>query len=289
MKISDVLMELVAAIKAKKDVHAVEDRWICEKIMFAIGKQKTVQQKIEKSTSYTQFSRSREYEFLLKSIRAELHAVYGTFQQQLKQRRKYFDELKRLYGKNAPREQILALHQNILKTHTSTKERLQNYPQLYKKLFARTGIPKTVLDISCGLNPFSYPWMGCAPTYIATEITKEDCVLINEYFGLIGIDGKVMQLDLVSEREKLSHVAADVCFLWKVLDTMEYLERNISQKILPIIHMPWIIVSFSTKTLSGKPMKKKQRLWFEKICTENKWDFDIEEFENELFYVVRKG
>ncbi len=287
MNLSALLPELIAVIKAKKEISTVEEEWIQEQIIGLLEKQKKIKEKIHATKSFAQFSRSKEYEYLLKTIRAKLHAVYGTFQRQITQRYDLFEQLKQAYKENDP-EKILTLHEQILLTHKSTQERLPIYTSLYPRLFAKIGIPKTILDLSCGFNPFSYPWMNARIEYIATEITREDCQLIEEYFRIAGIQGKVLQVNLLKDAEKLQRLQADVCFVWKLLDTLEYLERNISRKLLPLINASWIVVSFSTKTLSGKPMKKTRRLWFEKICHNNGWDFSMESFENELFYVVKK-
>lgn len=287
MNLSDILPALVAAIKAKKEVSAVEDEWISERVILLIEKRKEIQKKIGVTRSFEQFSRSKEYETLLKSIRADLHAVYGTFQEQLAARSKAFEGLKLAYQKKNL-SAILELHKKILSTHTSTRERLQIYPILYKQLFAKTGMPKVLLDISCGLNPFSYPWIGSKLVYNASEVTQEDCRMVMEYFKIAGIQGEVIQLDILNHSERLRDLHGDVCFLWKVLDTLEYLERNCSRRILPLLNVQCLVVSFSTKTLSGKHMKKTRRLWFEKICNDNNWIFSIKEFENELFYVVKR-
>ena len=292
MNLIDILPELINRIKSKKELKTVDENWIREELLQLIEKRKEVHEKIEGTKSFSQFSRSNEYDFLLKIIRADLHAVYGTFQQELNHRKKYFEELKKIIlGGNANETKINELHQKILSTHTSTKERLKIYPVMYEKIFAVTGIPKKLLDLSCGLNPLSYPFMDIDYKdfeYSATEITKEDCELINEYFEMMKIKGKALQIDLVREYEKIKQFDVDVCFLFKLLDTLEYLERNISKKILPLINSKWLVVSFSTKTLSGKKMKKIERWWFENICTANKWTFEKIEFDNELFYVVKK-
>jgi len=173
-------------------------------------------------------------------------------------------------------------------THTSTKERLPIYTSLYPRLFTKTMIPQTILDVSSGLNPFSYPWMNTELFYKTTELAQEDCQLIEEYFHIVGIRGEVIQLNIITEMEKIQALKADICFMWKLLDTLEYMEKNISRKLISLINAPWVVVSFSTKTLSGRPMKKIRRLWFENICQDNGWEFTLEPFENELFYVVRK-
>jgi len=63
--------------------------------------------------------KKREYKKLVKEVRNELNRVYGVFQ----------------LGTNLD-----------LKSHKSTKERIEIYPTLYKRIFNLTGKPKSILD-----------------------------------------------------------------------------------------------------------------------------------------------
>ncbi|MBI4441536.1 hypothetical protein HY639_05190 [Candidatus Woesearchaeota archaeon] len=282
----DILLDIVRAIQAKKEISAIDESWIRERLQLLLEKRKAIHLKMQQARDFRQFSRSGEYEALLKAVRADLHAVYGTFQRQVHARRKAFNELRGAYEHKDTR--IMALHEKILSTHTSTRERLPFYPTIYKRIFAKTGIPRTLLDVSCGLNPFSYPWMGMDGTYHATEVTREDCEMVRQYFAFAHITGSVTQLDILKDCSALKTFRADVCFLWKLLDTLEYYRRDISKELLPVIRAPTLIVSFSTRTLTGKPMRKTRRMWFEQFCTDQEWLLDTEECANELFYIVKR-
>jgi hypothetical protein len=61
-----------------------------------------------------------------------------------------------------------------------------------------------------------------------------------------------------------------------------------SEKLLASIDADYIVVSFSTATLSGKPMTKKRRLWLEKLCEKLDYSFTVFEIPNEIFYVIKK-
>lgn len=95
-----------------------------------------------------------------------------------------------------------------------------------------------------------------------------------------GLNGKAIRINLLKENNFLK---ADVCFLFKVLDTFESLRRGISKDILKKINCKILVVSFPTKTLSGKILSKKRLKWFERIVK----NYETFEIENEIFYIVK--
>jgi len=200
---------------------------------------------------YHQFKRSAEYEYLLKTVRSKLRLVYGMFQKNKKLREKLLKTL------NSPNQ--IAIHKDILRTHQSTKERLPYYQNLYSRLFDFTGIPNSILDIASGLNPLSIPFMHCTPEYIAIELNSIDCDYLNTFFKKIKYNGSAHPIDVAHHPEKIKKFSADVCFMFKTLDSLEEMQPKIVPILLKNIKSTQCIASFSTKTLSGKPMKIKPK------------------------------
>jgi len=60
----------------------------------------------------------------------------------------------------------------------------------------------------------------------------------------------------------------DLCLIFKVLDIIEKKTHKNAEKILKAINAKRMIISFSTRTLSGKPMEYPRRLWAEKLFCE---------------------
>ena len=199
------------------------------------------------------------------------------------------DKLLQKLNKNNVKE----ICSEVLKTHLSTKERLPYYSELYSDIFKITKKPKSILDLGCGLNPFSIPWMGLKNIkYIATDISKEDLNFINKFFKIIKIDGKVKELDLVKIKKEnvlKQFPKVNICFLFKVFESIELTKgHKLSELIIINVKANFVIVSFPTKTLLNKPMKMTKRPWLERMLKRLNYNYEIYETGNEIYYIVTK-
>ena len=183
----------------------------------------------------------------------------------------------------------------ILKLHRSSNERLRYYEEIYDNIKELTNIkPKVILDLACGYNAFSYSFLKesfqCSPEYICCDIGDKDIELFNKFFKQTGINGKAFYCDLTANREQLTSINADICFLFKALDSIETVSKYISETILKEINTKYFVVSFPTKSIGGnKQINPSKRTWFYKLL--EKLDYTYEEFSihNELFLVIKKG
>ncbi|MDP4012810.1 MAG: hypothetical protein Q8R00_04365 [Candidatus Nanoarchaeia archaeon] len=175
-----------------------------------------------------------------------------------------------------------------LKTHISTKERLNYYPVIYEKIFEIIGKPNKILDLGCGLNPLSYDFLGCNPEYYAVDLSESELETVNNYFKENKIKGKTYCLDLL----KLDYSAlpkVDVAFLFKVLESLENIHKNVSYTILSKINSKWIVVSFSKKSITGKPIIKKGRSWLKRMLAELGYWYEVLDIGDEIFYIIKKS
>ena len=248
MKITDIIQE----IKKKEELKNLEESFIKERINDYLKKHSINLETLDE--------RSSSYKDLFKTVRKKCFDVYGLFKQKSK---------------------------DTLQEHISSKERLEFYPKIYQDIFSITGKPKTILDLGCGLNPLSYKHLECKPTYYASELSKEDCKVIEYFFKENKIKGECFAFDLLSEDySKLPE--ADICFLFKVLESLESVKKNISKEILQKINAKWIIVSFSKKSITGRPIKKKGRSWLMRMLKELGYEYQILDIGEEIFYVIKK-
>ena len=248
MKITEIIKE----IKKKEELNNLEDSFIKERINDYLKKHSINLESLDE--------RSRPYKELFKTVRKKCFEVYGLFKQKSK---------------------------DTLQEHISSKERLEFYPRIYKDLFTITGKPKTILDLGCGLNPLSYRYLDCKPKYYASELSKGDCKVIENFFKENNIKGECFAFDLLKDDySKLPKV--DVCFLFKVLESLEAVKKNISKEILQKINASWIIVSFSKKTITGKPIIKKGRSWLKRMLAELNYEYQVLDIGEEIFYIIHK-
>src|SRR3989344_3924933 len=178
---------------------------------------------------------------------------------------------------------------NKLKEKTLKKkdkeERIEDYNEIYQKIFSITGKPKTILDLGAGLNILTYkdyPEIH----FIATELTKIDCEKIKEYYKNNKINAEIIQTDL---RTHLEFPKADLCFMFKILDTIEKKGHKLAEELIQKIKAKYIVVSFSTITVHNQKMNYPKRGWIEQLT--KRLEYETEKFEtrNEIFYIIKKN
>ncbi|MEK6926944.1 MAG: hypothetical protein AABX11_00780 [Nanoarchaeota archaeon] len=209
---------------------------------------------------------SKDKKLFVKKAREELRDYVGRFQ--------YPKERKSLLAKKN--------WEKLLNTHSSTKERLLFYPQVIELVYSLN--PKSILDLGCGLNPLAFAKPGII--YYASDINLSDIEVVESYFEDKKIEGSVFPLDITSELPHLPKT--DVTLMFKLLDFLEKKSKGLSERILKLIPSKTIIVSFSSRKLSGKRMNHPQREWFERMCTRLGFSFEVKEFDSEIFYLITK-
>ncbi|MDP6642225.1 MAG: hypothetical protein QGF74_02500 [Candidatus Nanoarchaeia archaeon] len=270
---------LISQIKRKKEFSNINDEFIEKLIVNKVDEKDLV-----KISNHSKPEKSKEFKQSIKTIRKILHDIYGVFNID-ENRSKLLNELeKESKNTNNINDNLKKIHINILKTHKSTNERLPFYDEIYQKVFHELK-PKTILDLSSGLNPLSYHFMNLdGVKYIATEFVDEDTKFLNKYFSIMkkfNFDGEALTLNLLEIKDLPS---SDICFLFKTLDSLETLKKDITKEILNKINSKIIVISFPTTTLSGRKISKKRLIWFDRLIKEY-FTFEI---KNEIFYIINK-
>jgi hypothetical protein len=250
--------EIVQKIKQKKELSGVSDNVVQYSLSNYLSKYKLSLDLLSQS----------ELKIIVKDIRAELRNLVGRFQISKKEPNNKFTN-KEL--------------DSLLKTHTSTAERLEFYPEL-KKLISSLHV-NSILDLACGLNPLALA--NKEVKYYASDINEKELVIIKDFFLKKGIRGEVFVYDLRKLKDDLPK--ADLCLLFKILDIIDDKKHKTTENILSKIPCKKVLVSFSTKKLSGKRMSYPNRLWFEKMLQRYKYPFRKIETDNEVFYLIDKN
>ena len=278
---------LVEEIKKKKELLYVSDSFVKEFVVKYLQQQQKISQALQKDLN----PKSKAYALVIKNVRAQLRRVYGLFRDDSGTRKKLVQDLL----KSQKQKQISIINE-ILSTHTSTQERLPMYEGLYSRIFKITGQPKVILDLGCGINPFSFPYMKLQKcTYYAYDVNEEEIQSLNIYFRLlhqenIHFQGRAELLDIRSEAVLAKDLpVAEVCFLFKMTEVMDRGKGHTkTEAVLKKIPAKQIVVSFATKTMSGKKMTAPRRKWMEWLCKRLGYEYTLLEFPNEIFYVVKK-
>ncbi|MBI4980425.1 hypothetical protein HZC30_02605 [Candidatus Woesearchaeota archaeon] len=268
-----LIKKLIPKVKQKKELAGISDGTVTEVLVKLFKREPKLLKELsiminEKSAAYTQ---------VIKLARAELRRSYGLFRVE-----KVEEEIKDVH--------------KVLSSHSSTKERASFYSELYPRLFSITGKPTIVIDLGCGVNPFSVELMELQRLkYYAYDISEKEVKLLNRFFSVKQTENKnfvgkaeVMDVSKVELVKKLP--SADICFMFKLTDILDRGKgHKKTEEVLKAVPSKWLVISFPTLTMSGKPMTAPRRRWMEWLCKRLGYKYQILEFENELFYVVRKG
>lgn len=210
----------------------------------------------------------KELKLIVKEVRSQLRKYAGQYASK---------------GNLKKRENLLSEGNidDLLKEHSSTRERIQDYP-LIKDIISKIN-PKTILDLGCGINPIALA--SKESTYYAYDINDEDLKIVREFFKINNIDGEVIQKDI---RENIVFPKVDLCIIFKVLDILGPERNEVTLKLLSKIDSKVFLVSFATRTLSGKKMNSPYRRWFERILENLKLNYEVKRTNQEMIYIIRK-
>ena len=225
---------------------------------------------------------------MIKDIRKNLHKLYSTYSSKKNKRNKLLEELK-----NNPKN--LNIIKQVLKTFVSANERIEDYEIIYKNIFNITCKPKSIIDLGCGLNPLSFPFMHLKYLdYYCYDIDEEDIKFLNEYFNIMkskGLNGKAQILN-VQDFEKISKLlpTVDIIFLWKIIDLIDIDNHKTSEELIKILmdKSKFLVASFATKTITRKPMNFPKIKWFELMLNRIGLSFETFSINNEIFYVIKE-
>lgn len=182
----------------------------------------------------------------------------------------------------------------LLRKHLSTRERLNNYPELYEKLF--NGLKKcSLIDLGSGINGFAYKFFPkkTKVKYVGVEGVGQLVSLMNFYFKKNNLNARAIHESLFNLK-KIKELIEEcekprIIFLFKVIDSLEMIERDYSKKLLKEI-VPLcekIVVSFATRSMIRQDKFRVNRKWIINFIKEN---FELmEDFEigNERYIIFK--
>lgn len=198
-------------------------------------------------------------------------------------------KLEELYQINE--EQVKEAYLEVLQLHSSSQERIPDLSHFYEDIFELIGIPDRLIDLACGLNPFSYPWIEEAAKcvrYIGYDIDLLSTEAMDHYFSKTKFPVNVRYNDLFLGVP--AHSESDVVMLLKTLPCLEQQEKGISQKIVSAIQSRYIVISFPSKSLSGrdKGMVEHYKVFLYSIIDTNHYDIQEVKFSKETVYILEQ-
>jgi 16S rRNA (guanine(1405)-N(7))-methyltransferase len=224
----------------------------------------------------------------IKATRARLHQVYAAYESPVDYERATRD-LESAYARGES-EPIRLACRRLLALHASTRERLPILDRFYDELWAHTGVPGVVLDLACGLNPLSVPWMGLRATavYHGYDIDAARVAFLGRVLPLAGLEAHAHLQDVVCAPPL---EAGDVALLMKSSACLERQQPGATLVLLDALRVGYVVVTFPVQSLGQreKGMAAHYERTFRVWLADRPWHVTRLRFASELVFIVDKA
>jgi 16S rRNA (guanine(1405)-N(7))-methyltransferase len=234
-----------------------------------------------------ELEKRRSLKEAVKETKNTLHQVAGAY---LERTPRYATWIAAL--RNAPDPAVRKeITRTILAEHASTSERLPYLETFYHTVLADIPPIRSVLDVACGLNPLTLPWMPFAADaplrYAARDIYADMMEFLDAFFLVEAIDGEAQVSDVATAAPT---VEADLALILKFLPVLEQTERGTALPWLQGIRARHMLISFPTRSLGGHGRGRAEHYegWFHELLQNEGWSARRFLFANELCFLVEK-
>ena len=235
-----------------------------------------------------ELSHRRSYKEALKATKNKLHQVAGAY---LETQPNYAQWLERLRAAQASAQpaQLKQVCRDLMAFHASTRERLPILETFYAQTLAYLGPIHSLLDLACGLNPLTLPWLPLAPQaqLLACDIYLDQIDFINQFYAHCGLSGTAFPCDLAAGAPPQP---VQLALLLKTIPCLEQVDKSAGERLLSTIQADHILVSFPAKSLGGrsKGMLQNYEARFRQLIAGQSWQVQRFEFSTELAFLINK-
>ncbi len=224
---------------------------------------------------------------LEKRVKNLLHQAWGAFYPARPNFSKLLEKLKVGLVDNVEEKALLM---QILRIHSSTNERLPILNNFYNEIFNITGEPNTIIDLGCGLNPITIPWMGLPDgvSYVAVDIDVAQMQFISQVVKLFNWDSNMECKIGNALTDSFAH--ADVVFMFKLIPVLEKLTKNFDLgEFLARFACKYFVITFPLESLSGKNvgMCDFYTAKMSEFIKSHPYENTTIRFPNELVYIIK--
>jgi 16S rRNA (guanine(1405)-N(7))-methyltransferase len=173
--------------------------------------------------------------------------------------------------------------------HSSTRERLEILDKFYHDIFSEIPPVNSVLDLACGLNPLSIPWIPQFERleYCVYDIYADLVDFLNAFIALLPVKGHAQVRDVLFDPPKRK---GDLALILKTIPCFDQIDKAAVQTMLQQINVDNLVISFPVTSLGGteKMMIRNYTERFGKIAGQMNWNIKKMSFKTELVFLVSK-
>jgi 16S rRNA (guanine(1405)-N(7))-methyltransferase len=232
----------------------------------------------------------RNLKTAVKETKNSLHQVAGAFAEIGPRYPEWLQQLQAARQEGDPQQFRLACA-DIMERHASTRERLPLLHEFYTILLGDIAAQRPIrslLDVACGLNPLTLPWMPLAPdaAYYACDLYGDLMAFLNDFLALAGVAGHAEARDVITG---LPDCEVDVALVLKALPPLEQTDKTACLRLLRSLRAGVVIVSFPTRTLGGRnrQMEANYEARFRDLIRNEPWQVERFSFPTELCFRLR--
>ena len=266
---AEALATLVASIRASSKY-----RDVCTEVIGDIGAR--------------ELAKRRTLKEAISATRNTLHQVSAAYLYSKEHYTRWLAEL-RTATQSGDAGAVREVCTRILGSHASTRERLPILEQFYTTLFAELAPVHSIVDVACGLNPLTLPWMPIAgdASYYVYDISESMMSFLSECFLLLGVEGHAQACDVL---QSCPTQKVDVALLLKAIPCLEQIDKRAGSTLLHTIEAGTLVVSFPVRSLGGrnKGMVEHYDAHFRSLVAGETWEIERFDFDSELVFLVRK-
>lgn len=231
-----------------------------------------------------ELAKDRSPKEIVKVVRNKLHQIGGAFQEQRIDYAQWFERLDRLPD-DLHHPLTLQFCREMMRLHASTYERLSILDHFYPEILAGLAPINSMIDLACGLNPLSLPWLPIAPGAHITvcDIYSDMLDFLERFFAHFGLTARAEVCDLI---DKIPQSPVQLALLLKTIPCLEQVEKTVGQRLLENLPAEILIVSFPIQSLGGrsKGMLQFYENHFLQLTAGLPWRLTRFEFASELVF-----
>jgi 16S rRNA (guanine(1405)-N(7))-methyltransferase len=265
----DRLEELIALVRAGVDYHTISIDLIRQ-----VGRQ--------------ELTKRRTLKEAVKHTRSRIHQVAGAYMGARIDYAQWSAQLEEV--PQTPGEPALGdfcLH--LMEQHASTRERLPIIERFFTGTLQSISPIGSILDVGCGLNPLTIPWMPLAGNFVywGLDIYEDMVAFLNRFLAHYGAAGDVRVHDL-SQGIPKDLQKVQLALMLKIFPCLEQLDKNLPMRLLKEIRAENVLISFPIYSLGGR--SKGMLSYYEQHFMEGVegkgWRITRFEFASELAFLL---
>lgn len=210
-----------------------------------------------------ELARARNADDAVKRVKRRLHQAVGAFRGSSRD-----TKLAEVWHGDLIDPAFRAACADALLAHASTRERLPHLDGFYGAIWDHTGMPRSLLDLGCGLNPLALPWMGIGQAeYIAMDVDHRPLATVESFMTMVGQPHRIESRDFVSNSPT---EPADVALLLKLVTTLDRQDAQAATRLIRALDVRHAVVSFAARSLGGrgKGMERTYRDRMERLAAD---------------------